>query len=321
MTDTNEVRALLRHHLADPRSGWSIGSLGALAEFQRTESEPARVNVDALSISTDRGALRISPQPATYPLAYEMPLSHGDRWQHGVVFCLPQDAARRAVRRAFTDIGPDSEPVSERGRDARLFDLGLGAPNVDACIRTPDADLVAALEPYLGRPLLEPPDTAMEAIKASSPDRVFVSALGRIEIYQPIPAVDASSPEGPHTHVLPELLASGRTHPPEIPVPVRRVPCLHLHPPGPFRRSKGRVCLDAGTYQSFQKLLERWGDPHYRHAKTRVMRAVRAGRAPHHRDRPQTRTELLGLRIALRQLRHVDGDSESLACWRDAFED
>ncbi len=319
MIDGSEVRALLERYLADPHSGWSIGALGALAEFHRAVSEPARVDVEALSVCTERGALRISPHPATVPLAYELPTEHPERWQHGAVFCLPAEAARRAMRRVLTDAGPDIEAVHERGRGARLFDLGLGACNADAYVRTSDADLIRAFEPCLGRPLLEPGNPALAAVKARSPHRVFVSALGRIEVYQPIPAGNASSPEGPHTHVLPELLASERTHPPEIPVPAGYVPCLHLHPPGPFRRSNGRARFNADAYRSFQKLMERWGDARYRRARRRVMDAVRSGRGPDGDDRPRTATELLALRVSLRQLRHVDGDSECLARWRASF--
>ena len=56
-------------------------------------------------------------------------------------------------------------------------------------------------------------------ILAANPHRVFISRLGRIEVYQPIPPPSGKSPEGPHTHVLPRLLKSGRTHPATEPVP------------------------------------------------------------------------------------------------------
>ena len=53
----------------------------------------------------------------------------------------------------------------------------------------------------------------MGMILAANPHRVFISRLGRIEVYQPIPPPSGKSPEGPHTHVLPRLLQSRRTHP------------------------------------------------------------------------------------------------------------
>jgi hypothetical protein len=59
--------------------------------------------------------------------------------------------------------------------------------------------------------VFEPGNPAMGMILAANPHRVFISRLGRIEVYQPIPPPSGKSPEGPHTHVLPRLLKSGRT--------------------------------------------------------------------------------------------------------------
>ena len=49
---------------------------------------------------------------------------------------------------------------------------------------------------------------AMTAIKLHGPHRVFESASARIEVYQPIPsrARRESTPEGPHTHLLPAFI-------------------------------------------------------------------------------------------------------------------
>ena len=40
------------------------------------------------------------------------------------------------------------------------------------------------------------------------------------EVHQPIPPQGGHSPEGPHTHLLPKLLAERRVHPPGSPLPV-----------------------------------------------------------------------------------------------------
>ena len=53
----------------------------------------------------------------------------------------------------------------------------------------------------------------MHRLPRLSPHRVFCCRMGRVEVYQPIPAPDGKSPEGPHTHVLPRLLAHGRSMP------------------------------------------------------------------------------------------------------------
>jgi hypothetical protein len=51
-----------------------------------------------------------------------------------------------------------------------------------------------------------------EFSRDSDDHRVFLSRVGRAEVYQAIPLPDAKRPDGPHTHVLPKLLRAGRTH-------------------------------------------------------------------------------------------------------------
>ena len=135
-----------------------------------------------------------------------------------------------------------------------LFDLGLGALQVDVCIRVADPEVTAQLLPHTGRPLFEPGNPAMGVILAGSPHRVFVSRLGRIEVFQPIPPPDGQSPEGPHTHVLPKLLQHRRTHSATEPVPDGFVPCAHLYPPHPLKDEFGHARpFDAGGTRRFSR--------------------------------------------------------------------
>ena len=80
----------------------------------------------------------------------------------------------------------------------------------------------------------------MRIILAASPHRVFVSRIGRAEVYQPIPSANGKSPDGPHTHVLPKLLQHRRTHAATEPVPDGFVPCAHLYPRHPLKDAFGR---------------------------------------------------------------------------------
>jgi hypothetical protein len=81
-----------------------------------------------------------------------------------------------------------------------------------------------------GRSVFEPGNPAMGVILAANPHRVFISRIGRIEVYQPIPPATGKSPDGPHTHVLPKLLRSKRSHPATEPIPDGWVPCAHFYP-------------------------------------------------------------------------------------------
>src|SRR5262245_66159348 len=115
-------------------------------------------------------------------------------------------------RKVLTELGPDREALREQHREATLFDLGLGALQVDVCVRVADADVAAELRAHAGRALFDPGNPAMGVILAANPDRVVVSRLGRVEVYQQIPPADGQRPTGPHTHVLPTLLHHRPAH-------------------------------------------------------------------------------------------------------------
>ena len=112
-----------------------------------------------------------------------------------------------------------------------LFRSGLGALQCDCLVRVREPREVARLRAACGTSLLANDAAMLGEIAMMSPQRVFASRLGRIEVFQPIPAPDGVSPEGPHTHVLPRLLKAGRTHAATLPIPDGLVPCLELHLP------------------------------------------------------------------------------------------
>ena len=104
-------------------------------------------------------------------------------WSHRVSLCLPQAGCAMNGRTVLTALGPDIQALREEDRQATLFDLGLGALQVDVCIRVADPKVTAELLSHAGRPLFEPGNPAMSVILASSPHRVFASRLGRIEVF------------------------------------------------------------------------------------------------------------------------------------------
>ena len=79
-----------------------------------------------------------------------------------------------------------------------LFDLGLGTLQVDICIRSRDAALVTALRGFVGASVFTPGNDAMRLIMTANPHRVFISRVGRAEVFQPIPPPGGRSPDGPH---------------------------------------------------------------------------------------------------------------------------
>ncbi len=320
MSSDPEIARVLRRRIVDPETSFSIGCHGAIAEFHRDADEPLTIDRPArLTIATRRGGLRIALTPGVRPLAYESPSARHGRWQHGVVFCLAAGKAEGSQRAVLTELGPDRAALRAADRDQVLFDLGVGAGNVDFCVRTKDPALLALFRRWAGRPVVEPPGPVIPAILDANPHRVAVSRLGRIEVYQAI--ARTTTPEGPHTHLLPDLLAGGRTHAAGVPVPRGTLPCLSLYPPSPLLDGLGREKpFEAETLADFEALLDRWGAPVYRAEKARAVAAVRAGLAPGAYDPPRSRLGRTALRVALRQMRQRDPDDPLVPAWCHAFD-
>jgi hypothetical protein len=307
---------LITEQLADPAAQWSLGTFGAIAEFARDAGEPADIQNGEMSASvvTPRGGIRLLAHPDLRPIAFETVATQG--WSQRVAFCLPENASAMSGREVLTEAGPDNDALRGADRGALLFDLGLGALQVDCCIRTADHELAEGLRAHTGRSLFAPGNPAMGLILAASPHRVFVTRAGRAEVYQAIPAPGGKAPEGPHTHVLPKLLAHRRTHAATEPIPRGFVSCAHLYPAHPLRDDFGRPRpFDAARYGAFQRLLARHGDAEHTRIKRNVIKAVNAGAGPDAIAMPSDRFAQASIRIALRQLKASEGTSPSLAAW------
>jgi hypothetical protein len=324
VTRTGQAVALdtvLRHYLADPTASWGLGTFGAIAEFHRTGDEPASLGTDAaLHIVTARGALHISGTEDVQACAYELPAG-GDHWSHVVALCLPATRAAMHRRTVVTECGPDHEALRPDDRTAVLFDLGLGTEQVDVCVRSAAPEVLAQLRVGCGRALFAPENPLAPAMPRLSPHRVFVCRFARLEVYQRIPGPDERPPEGPHTHVLPEILRHQRTHPATAPIPDGWVPCLSLYPANSVFDALGRPrAFDRAAHTAFQSLLYDFGDPALVRLKEAVTEAVRADKTPDSFASLESRAARTTVRVALRQLAYTDGDRPMLAAWRQAFD-
>ena len=316
MNKPDDQLDLIADHLSDADTAWSIGSFGVIAEFTRDAHEDVALQRTdgAMSAITTRGGLRIKAHDAMRPVASESLTTHS--WSHRVSLCLPEAICAMDQRTVLTEIGPDANAPRAQDRSAVLFDLGLGTLQINACIRSDDADIVAALKKWTGRSLFEPGNGAMGVILAANPHRVFESRLGRVEVYQPIPPPDGKSPEGPHTHVLPRLLRQKRTHPTTEFVPAGFVPCAHLYPPHPARDAVGKgTSFCQNRHASFQDLLARFGEPKFLDIKRRVHEGVSAAQTPFALSPLDDRFSRAALRIALRQIKMSGAPVPSIDAW------
>jgi hypothetical protein len=312
---------LLAAQMADPEASWSLGTFGAIAEFARDPDEPVELSrTDAdLAAATARGGIRITPNEGLRLFASES--ATRESWSQRVSLCLPENRCAMNGRIELTALGPDTEALREQDREAVLFDLGLVTLQVDACVRVADPKVIAELLPHVGRSLFEPGNPAMMIILGASPHRVFISRLGRIEVFQPIPPADGKSPNGPHTHVLPKLLRLRRTHAATEPVPDGFVPCAHLYPAHPTRDAFGRGRpFDGGRHAAFQSILSAFGDPASVALKQRIIAAITAGADPTSVAVTDHRFARTAIRVAVRQLCATDDASPALAAWMAVHE-
>lgn len=205
---------LVRRHLGEAAHGWSVGTWGAIAEFQYDTAEAGlSLDLTDLVVTSLRGALRIEDLSD----ASVFSLLDDEGHAREIAFCSPRRTANRSV---VTALG------------AAVFDLGIGAPHIDMLVRVKDGDTATlrALQEGVGRPLLAPGNPAGPAIAQASPTRILASALATIEVHQPIPPPGGRSPEGPHTHLLPQYLKEGHAHRPGSPLPTGLYCGLTLYP-------------------------------------------------------------------------------------------
>jgi len=322
-SEADDIKNWLARELQDASTGWSAGTFGAIAEFVRDPNEAVEVAVDgtALSVATQLGGIRFERFAGLQPVAYETLSANPTQWNHAVALCSSLSDCAMHGRHVVTELGPDTAALRDQDRGAILFDLGLGILQADICVRTANADLIQTLRAAEKRSLFAPGNPAIAAILSHGPHRVFATRLGRVEVYQPIPASGGQSPDGPHTHVLPKLLQSGRTHAATHPIPAGLVPCAHLYPAHPTKERNGSErCFDQRLHRRFQALLAKYGDPELFALKERARQAVCRGLDAARFDFPSTKFARTGIRVALRQMRASGEPAPSLSAWSAFFD-
>ena len=117
-----DPREIARRHLAEAANGWSVGTWGAIGEFQYDDGEPGLVvDLDALSVTSRRGALHIGELDEVTPFAL---VDDAGRTRE-IAFCSSRLCARRAMIHELSET---------------VFDLGMGAPHVDMMVRISRSD-------------------------------------------------------------------------------------------------------------------------------------------------------------------------------------
>ncbi len=315
----------LDNFFTDSTQGWSLGSFGAIAEFTWDQGEDIQsFNDGCIGRMTPRGAIALSLHEELKPIAYETLRKHPKRWGQAVAFCLPESFAKRESKTLLTEIGADTSALQSSQKQAILFDLGLDQSFVDVCIRTNDQQLISHLRQACGISVWAKNNDIMQRIIQAGPTRVFITNIGRAEVYQPIGI--EKSPEGPHTHVLPKLLASKRAFSANTPIPKGWLPMLTLHAANPCIDKLGKdKPFEMDTYKQFQAILQEWGSSDYLAQKNASWQALAEQVQAADFQQGDNRQLRTATRIAIRQYQHYQMglSAEQFACidsWRLAFD-
>ncbi len=306
------VWSFLRRQTSQLETVWSVSTFGAVAEFHGTGEDVVEVSGgdQTISLRCSGGSARIEFNSAMRAVGYEGLTKDPRLWSHGVAICLPEADAAMNARTVLTREDEDG-----------LFDLGLGLPHLDACIRTEDPALVAALKLNLGKNLFHDCIDLVHQMTESSPFRVFHTALARIEVNTPIAKPGTVTPDGAHTHILPELLAHNRTHAATVPIPRGWLPVLTLYPANPVRDEHGEPReFDGKLHTEFQSILEQFGDPAMVALKQSIRASIAQGELPLSFFEPEDRHHRLAARVCLRQLRMTTADTPALRQWIEFFD-
>jgi len=309
----------IENSLQRPEDSWSLGSFGAIAEFSQAADEKIQsFGGGRIGRMNECGGIACYRLQNVQPIAYEVLRKDGETWGQAVAFCLPEKSAARAGRAVITELGPDKAALLPEHRDHILFDLGLGVSFADFCVRSDDGVLIEQLRAACGSLLLAPGNPVMPLLLQASPHRVFETHLARIEVYQPIGI--EKSPAGPHTHVLPKLIAQSRAFSANTPIIKGLLPSLTLHPANPCQDMLGRrTVFDVTVYEQFQTLMARWGIKEYQQQKNITFAALAGNCEPTEFDAGQTRLSRGATRIAIRQYAHLHPDHD-VSAWRQAFD-
>jgi predicted Fe-S protein YdhL (DUF1289 family) len=224
-----ETRAFVLDRLARGAGTWVMGVVGAVAEFAPAPGATVEATVEgeAVIARTPGGALRLVIDDWVRALAFGPTDDPATR----IALVTLREKGRPDRHDGLTALGPDTVALDPAARSHRLYDLGLNRAEARFCIRLPEGPARDAVEAARGLPLAAVLPRLGPALLAAQPVRVVETALGRAEISAPIPPPGGQSPAGPHTHLLPDHLATGRATPVGLDVPRAYLPGVLWYPP------------------------------------------------------------------------------------------
>lgn len=228
--DTGEIRDFVVGTLRKSEGTWVTGVVGAVAEFCAPPGGQSHVEVsgDDVVARTEGAALHFTINDDVRALTFEA--SDVEIAGSRIVLAVKRERGHPAFADALSALGPDARAIDAADRGLSLFDLGLGRKEARFCVRLGAGPAQNAMMQALGTPFPENLPHIGPALLHESPVRVVESAIGRIEVATPIPPPTGASPPGPHTHLLPDHLATGRATPAGFDLPSAYWPGAIFYP-------------------------------------------------------------------------------------------
>ncbi|MEG6508928.1 DUF1289 domain-containing protein [Methyloligella sp. 2.7D] len=212
--------------IREGRGTWVAGAPGAVAEFPCHDRDATVTRgEDELTAAMPKARFRLKGSEKLRAFAFD-----GDG---PVVLGLPKRRVALPMAEVVTPLGPDEAAIDPEFRDHELFDIGVARRASRFCVRTGDAELIAALRAAEGRHWTELMAKTGATIIEKSPHRVVETGLARIEVFAEIPPPGGTSPTGPHTHLLAEFLTTGEEIPAALGLPEYAAPIAIFYPGTP----------------------------------------------------------------------------------------
>ncbi|MEM9307745.1 MAG: DUF1289 domain-containing protein [Pseudomonadota bacterium] len=226
---TRDIREFVVSTLATGHGTWVMGVVGAVAEFSAPVDDAITVSIQNEDViaNTRNGTIRMTINDDIRALTFD---PQNLAIEPRIVLAVKRERGRLPMASGVSNLGVDAKALVQE-TDVSLFDLGLGRKESRFCVRLGNGRAKDALVAASGLPFSLALPMIGAALVAESPTRVVETALGRIEVQGQIPPPDARSPDGSHTHLLPDHVATDRALPVGMDLPRPYLPGAIFYPP------------------------------------------------------------------------------------------